>query len=418
MRLEWRWSATIVAASTGIVLASCSEPTTSSTPIGRQAGAASANVVGSFGAPAGTLQQTINSGDASVHYCGYQPLVLPILTTFTGADCATTAFNLTSALALYTPGDPKWSVPFTGSSWIGPTGEDAPSNEYRARVGTYEYVTTFNIPAGATNVSLQLQAKSDNALVAYLNGVEIGRNQFLEDCTVEQGAFCNWVAVLNINDSPATFNVGGANVLRIDVVNTRIGFEVGGVGHTARSTCENGPELFGTLGFTDIQVLTADGHQLANWLASLCQNPTGLDFQAKIFFTPAPPPLPIPLFVIGDQEAHGIGATVNFWGAQWWKNNQMSGITSNGYESFKGYASSADNFCGGVWSTQPGNSSDPPATIPANVAIIVTTKVVKNGNTISGDIKQIVIVHQDGNYDDNPGHAGGGTVTQILCTRP
>jgi len=41
---------------------------------------------------------------------------------------------------------------------------------------------------------------------------------------------------------------------------------------------------------------------------------------------------------------------------------------------------------------------------------------LKNGNDISGDIKEIVIVHQDGNYQDNPGHAGGGTVTHISCT--
>jgi hypothetical protein len=162
-------------------------------------------------------------------------------------------------------------------------------------------------------------------------------------------------------------------------------------------------------------VLTSAGHVLANWLAANCENPTGLDFQAKIFFTP---PIPIPLFVIGDGEAHGIGDVVNFWGAQWWKNNQMTGQTDPGYQSFKGFASSADNFCGGVWSTQPGNSSNPPETIPANVAIIVTTKVLKNGNVLSGDIKQIVLVHHDGNYDDNPGHAGGGPVTTVLCTRP
>jgi hypothetical protein len=169
------------------------------------------------------------------------------------------------------------------------------------------------------------------------------------------------------------------------------------------------------VGFSSIEVASFPLHALANWTPDGCQNPTGLDFQAKIFFTPA---LPIPLFVIGDVEAHNIGAVVNFWGAQWWKNNQMSGTTTSGYESFKGYASSADNFCGGVWSTQPGNSSDPPATIPADVAIIVTTKVLKNGNVLSGDIKQIVLVHQDGNYDDNPGHAGGGPVTTVLCTRP
>ncbi len=106
---------------------------------------------------------------------------------------------------------------------------------------------------------------------------------------------------------------------------------------------------------------------------------------------------------------------MNFWGAQWWQNNQMSGQVDNGVAAFKGFASSANNFCGGVWSTQPGNSSNPPETIPSDFVIIVTSKVLKNGSTISGDIKQIIVVHQDGNYQDNPGHAGGGTVTSIFC---
>jgi len=346
-----------------------------------------------------------------VHYCGYQSVTLPILTTFTGTDCGSAALNLTPLLALYTPGDPPWATPFAGSSWIGPTGDDAPSSDYRARAGTYEYVTSFYLPPGATNAALQLQLMSDNASVVYLNGVEIGRNAFLEDCTVEQlGATgnCNWSVTLRVTDAPATFNLGGLNVLRIDVVNTRIG-EVA-FGHTPRSNCTNGPQLFGRLGSSATLVSTLSGHELLNWLSSGCQNPTGLDFQAKVFFT-----APIPLFVIGDVEAHGIGSVVNFWGAQWWKNNQMSGTTTPGYESFKGYASTADNFCGGVWSTQPGNSSDPPSTIPSDFAIIVTSKVLKDGNVLSGDIRQIVVVHQDGNYQDNPGHAGGGTVTTILC---
>ncbi len=408
MRLKFGWSATLVAATGVLLLSSCSEPTTSSSRVSRPAGPAASSVVGSFGSPTGALQLTINSGDAAVHYCAFSLL----LGSLPGTDCATTAFDLTTALAVYTPGDPGWSPPFPGTSWIGPTGSDAPSSEYRARVGWYEYVTTFTIPAGATNVSLQLRAKSDNVLVAFLNGVLIGANQFFEDCTVEQGLFCNWVAELDINDSPATFNVGGENVLRIDVLNTRIGQVVGLPGHTARSTCADGPELFGTLGFTNILVPTSAGHVLANWLASNCENPTGLDFQAKIFFTP---PIPIPLFVIGDKEAHGIGASVNFWGAQWWKNNQMTGQVDKGYESFKGYASSAQNICGGVWSTQPGNSSDPPATIPENIAIIVTSKVLKNGNDISGNIVQILLVHQDGNYGPAPGHEGNGTVVSVLC---
>jgi hypothetical protein len=125
--------------------------------------------------------------------------------------------------------------------------------------------------------------------------------------------------------------------------------------------------------------------------------------------------MPVPQFVIGDVEAHDIGDVVNFWGSQWWMHNGMSGIVSNGVAAFKGYAPTADNFCGGSWSSLPGNSSNPPAVIPENVAIIVTSTVLKNGPAISGDIAQILIVHQDGGYGPNPGHQGNGTVVSVAC---
>ena len=120
-------------------------------------------------------------------------------------------------------------------------------------------------------------------------------------------------------------------------------------------------------------------------------------------------------FVIGDVEAHGLGSNVNFWGAQWWKNNFMSGPVSNGVASFKGYAVEADVVCGGVWSSRPGNSSNPPSVIPDNVLVIVTSTVLKSGPDISGNIKELLIVKQDGGYGPNPGHAGNGPVTQIIC---
>jgi hypothetical protein len=94
---------------------------------------------------------------------------------------------------------------------------------------------------------------------------------------------------------------------------------------------------------------------------------------------------------------------VNFWGAQWHKNNFMSGFVSKGVASFKGYASNAQDFCGGTWESRPGNSSNLPATIPAEVAVIVT---------------QIVLVRHDRKYGPNPGHRASGPVTRILCTAP
>ena len=134
-------------------------------------------------------------------------------------------------------------------------------------------------------------------------------------------------------------------------------------------------------------------------------------------FVPAPIVTVIgtPLFVIGDVELHSLGTNVNFWGAQWWKNNFMSGVVSNGVASFKGYASTADNFCGGTWTSRVGNSPPPPATIPDRINIIVTSTVLKNGPDISGNIVQILTVDQDGGYGPNPGHRGNGPVTSVLC---
>ena len=78
---------------------------------------------------------------------------------------------------------------------------------------------------------------------------------------------------------------------------------------------------------------------------------------------------------------------VRTFGAQWWKNNAMSGLVSSGVASFKGYANRADDFCGGTWQSRPGNSSNPPDIIPDRIAIIVTDTVLKEGPNISGTIK-------------------------------
>ena len=133
-----------------------------------------------------------------------------------------------------------------------------------------------------------------------------------------------------------------------------------------------------------------------------CQNPTGLDFQAKIFFKAA-----TPLFVIGDVEPHGIGDVVNFWGSQWWKNNQMSVTTrSQAIAVVQRVRVERRQLLRRCVEHAAGQQLAPPETIPANFVIIVTSKVLKNGNVLSGDIKQIVVVHQDGNYQDNPGIPG------------
>jgi len=140
----------------------------------------------------------------------------------------------------------------------------------------------------------------------------------------------------------------------------------------------------------------------------------------------------IPMFVIGDLVPWTISAapirgakpkgnnTVNFWGSQWWKNNPMSDFHSNGWPSFKGYASSVDLTPGpgapcGTWISRVGNSPPPPKTIPDLVGIIVTNNVVKIGPDEGGAIQRIIVVRSDGGYGPNPGHDGNGPVVSIQC---
>jgi hypothetical protein len=120
-------------------------------------------------------------------------------------------------------------------------------------------------------------------------------------------------------------------------------------------------------------------------------------------------------FVIGDQNA-AVGTPVTFWGAQWWKLNALS--TGAAPAAFKGYANTPSGapVCGTPWSTDPGNSSAPPAgPLPAVIEVIVSSSVTKSGPTISGDTKEVVLVATEPGYAPDPGHAGTGTVVSVVC---
>ena len=119
-------------------------------------------------------------------------------------------------------------------------------------------------------------------------------------------------------------------------------------------------------------------------------------------------------FVIGDQNVT-VGAQVDFWGAQWWQDNPLS--TGSAPASFKGYADNAPT-CGQTWTTRPGNSSDPPASLGAVINVIVSSQIAKRGPVISGDVKEIVQVAVDPGYAGNPGHPGTGTILGFVCGGP
>lgn len=118
-------------------------------------------------------------------------------------------------------------------------------------------------------------------------------------------------------------------------------------------------------------------------------------------------------FVISDLRDH-FGGSVYWWGAQWWKKDPFS----NGLApaSFKGFElSNRSPWCGQTWTTRPGNSPHPPKTVPAVMAVIVSTHVTKKGPVISGDILHIVLVQTNRGYGPNPGHPGTGTIIATLC---
>ena len=141
-------------------------------------------------------------------------------------------------------------------------------------------------------------------------------------------------------------------------------------------------------------------------------------FVAKVSVsTPTPSPTPSfqGSFVIGDGNA-AVGNRVTFWGAQWAKRNSLSGGPAPA--SFKGFANSTSPNppnCGGTWTSNPGNSSGPPSSVPSYITVIVASSITKSGPTISGNIPEMVIVQTDPGYGPNPGHAGTGTVVAVFC---
>jgi Bacterial Ig-like domain (group 1) len=118
-------------------------------------------------------------------------------------------------------------------------------------------------------------------------------------------------------------------------------------------------------------------------------------------------------FVIGNLE-NVNGASVYWWGAQWWKKDRLS--LSLAPASFKGYENgNRTPWCGETWTTRPGNSPKPPKTVPGTMAVIVSSHITKRGPVISGDIVHIVLVQTAPGYGPNPGHIGTGIIIAQIC---
>ena len=167
-----------------------------------------------------------------------------------------------------------------------------------------------------------------------------------------------------------------------------------------------GPTIASNSGGTGDRIIDADGVVDYNPFTS----------------TQPPPPCPVSFtklasgsFVIGDRNA-SVGSAVTFWGAQWSKANAPSGGAAP--SAFKGFADTTTAnppACNANWSTAPGNSSQPPASVPQTMAVIVSSSIGKSGSSISGDTVHVVVVQTNPGYAPNPGHAGTGTVVAVLC---
>jgi len=121
--------------------------------------------------------------------------------------------------------------------------------------------------------------------------------------------------------------------------------------------------------------------------------------------------------VIGDRNAV-VGKHVTFWGAQWAKQNALSGGSAPA--GFKGFGNSTrpnPAACGGTWKTDPGNSSAPPASVSSEITVLVANSVTKSGAVISGNIVELAVIKTDRGYAPDPGHPGTGTVVSVGCSQ-
>jgi hypothetical protein len=128
-------------------------------------------------------------------------------------------------------------------------------------------------------------------------------------------------------------------------------------------------------------------------------------------------------FIVGNLTADGtatgspkVGTTVDFWGSQYWKNNSFSGVI-NAPASMKGYIDNAPKLTCPTpnWTSDPGNSSNPPSMVPVNMVVIVGSTITQSGSTELGDVKHLVIVHVSPGYGPAPGHDGWGQITSNIC---
>ena len=60
-------------------------------------------------------------------------------------------------------------------------------------------------------------------------------------------------------------------------------------------------------------------------------------------------------------------------------------------------------------------TSDPPATIPVNVPVVVSSTITQSGSAELGNIKHLAVVSVQPGYGPAPGHNGWGQIIGWVC---
>jgi hypothetical protein len=84
-------------------------------------------------------------------------------------------------------------------------------------------------------------------------------------------------------------------------------------------------------------------------------------------------------------------------------------------QGFAGQIPNNPPQCGDRWTTRAGVSAGPPASVPGYMQVIVSDSIAKQGSTISGDTRHVVVVRTDPAYQPDPSQPGTGTVIAQAC---
>ena len=88
--------------------------------------------------------------------------------------------------------------------------------------------------------------------------------------------------------------------------------------------------------------------------------------------------------------------------------------------SFKGFSDSTSSnppVCDGDWLSYPGNSSEPPASVPRSIKVLVASSVTKSSSVISGNITKMVLIKTNSGDGPIPGQAGTGISVSVVCSQ-